>query len=76
MKGGIIMEKTLAVAKFFNELYKSENGTDMDQMRMHKMMYLAQRESLMYNKVLLFDAEFHGWKYGPVLVEVRSEYNR
>ena len=38
------------------------------------MMYLAQRESLMYNKVLLFDAEFHGWKYGPVLVEVRSEY--
>ena len=53
------MEKTLAVAKFFNELYKSENGTDMDQMRMHKMMYLAQRESLMYNKVLLFDAEFH-----------------
>lgn len=74
MKGGIIMEKTLAVAKFFNELYKSENGTDMDQMRIHKMMYLAQRESLMYNKELLFDAEFHGWKYGPVLVEVRSEY--
>ena len=68
------MEKTLAVAKFFNELYKSANGTDMDQMRMHKMMYLAQRESLMYNKELLFDAEFYGWKYGPVLVEVRSEY--
>mgnify|MGYP006914190094 CR=1 FL=1 len=44
MKGGIIMEKTLAVAKFFNELYKSENGTDMDQMRMHKMMYQSVME--------------------------------
>lgn len=68
------MEKTLAVAKYFNELYKSEKGSDMDQMRMHKMMYLTQRESLMYNKAPLFEAEFHGWKYGPVLLEVRSEY--
>ena len=36
MKGGIIMEKTLAVAKFFNELYKSENGTDMDDVSSSK----------------------------------------
>lgn len=68
------MENTLAVAKYFNELYKDENGSDMDQMRMHKMIYLVQRESLMYNKELLFEAKFHGWKYGPVLLEVRSEY--
>ncbi len=68
------MEKTLHVAKLFNELFKAENGCDMDQMRMHKMMYLVQRESLMYNKEPLFDSEFQGWKYGPVLVEVRSEY--
>ena len=68
------MEKTLVVAKQFNELYKAENGCDMDQMRMHKMMYFAQRESLMYNKTLLFDASFKGWKFGPVLTEVRSEY--
>lgn len=68
------MEKTLAVAKYFNELYKCEKGLDMDQMRMHKMMYLVQRESLMYNKEPLFEAEFQGWKYGPVLLEVRNEY--
>ena len=68
------MEKTLCVAKFFNELYKADNGLNMDQMRMHKMMYLAQRESLMYSKEPLFDSEFQGWRYGPVLVEVRSEY--
>lgn len=68
------MEKVLAVAKYFNELYKNEKGTNMDEMRMHKLMYLVQRESLMYNKAPLFEAEFHGWKFGPVLLEVRSEY--
>ena len=46
----------------------------MDQMRMHKMMYLVQRESLMYYNEPLFASEFQGWKFGPVLVEVRSEY--
>lgn len=68
------MEKTLCVAKYFNELFRSENDTNMDQMRMHKMMYLVQRESLMLNKEPLFDSDFQGWKYGPVLVEVRNEY--
>ncbi len=68
------MENTLSVAKSLNHLFKRENGTDMDQMRMHKMMYLAQRESLMYSGEPLFDSEFQGWKYGPVLVDVRKEY--
>ena len=68
------MEKTLCVARLFNDLFKAEYGTDMDQMRMHKMMYLVQRESLMFYKEALFASEFQGWKFGPVLVEVRSEY--
>lgn len=69
------MENTLSVAKMFNNLYKSQYGSDMDQMRMHKMMYFAQRESLMYSKAPLFNAQFVGWMYGPVLVEVRNEYS-
>ncbi|MCI9339153.1 MAG: DUF4065 domain-containing protein [Dorea sp.] len=68
------MEKTLCVARLFNDLFKAEYGTDMDQMRMHKMMYLVQRESLMFYNEPLFASEFQGWKFGPVLVEVRSEY--
>lgn len=68
------MENTLSVAKSFNDLFKQENGADMDQMRMHKMMYLVQRESLMYNNEPLFASEFQGWKFGPVLVDVRKEY--
>lgn len=68
------MENTLCVAKMFNDLYKNDFGTDMDEMRMHKMMYFAQRESLMRTQEKLFDSDFHGWKFGPVLLNVRSEY--
>lgn len=68
------MAETLSVAKYFNDLFVAENGENMDEMRMHKMMYLAQRESLMYNNTSLFDSAFRGWKFGPVLTEVRSAY--
>lgn len=54
------MENTLHVAKYLNDLFKEDNGTNMDEMRMHKMLYLAQRESLMYTKEPLFKAEFKG----------------
>lgn len=68
------MENTLCVAKMFNDLYNNDFGVDMDEMRMHKMMYFAQRESLMRTQEKLFNSDFHGWKFGPVLLDVRSEY--
>lgn len=68
------MEKTLCVAKALYDMYYDKKGVSMDEMKMHKLMYFSQRESLMYNKELLFDATFYGWKYGPVLNEVRNEY--
>lgn len=68
------MEKTLCVAKALYEMYYEQNGICMDEMKMHKLMYFSQRESLMYNNEPLFDGTFYGWKYGPVLKEVRSAY--
>lgn len=68
------MEKTMCVAKALYDMYYEQNGVCMDEMKMHKLMYFAQRESLMYNNSPLFDGTFYGWKYGPVLKEVRSEY--
>ena len=41
------MSKTLAVAKYLNELNVERHGCDMDEMKMHKMMYFSQRVSLM-----------------------------
>lgn len=68
------MEKTMSVAKALYDMYYAEKGVHMDEMKMHKLMYFLQRESLMYNKDRLFDATFYGWKYGPVLTEVRREF--
>ena len=68
------MEKTLSVAKVLYDMYYQKKGTCMDEMKMHKLMYFSQRESLMYNDKPLFEANFYGWRYGPVLREVRKEY--
>lgn len=68
------MEKTMCVARALYDMYYEQNGVYMDEMKMHKLMYFSQRESLMYNKEPLFNATFYGWKYGPVLTEVRSEF--
>lgn len=70
------MENTMGVARALDSLYYEKNGKHMDEMRMHKLMYFAQRESLMYNKEPLFDATFYGWKYGPVLKEVRNQFKK
>lgn len=68
------MERTMCVAKTLYDMYYAENGAYMDEMKMHKLMYFSQRESLMYNKEPLFNATFYGWKFGPVLKEVRNEF--
>lgn len=66
------MEKALVVAKAFCELYKKKYGKLMKEIRLQKMMYFAQRESLITNGRVLFDEEFLGWKYGPVLLSVNN----
>jgi uncharacterized phage-associated protein len=43
-------------------------------MKLHKLLYFAQRESLIQNREPLFDAVFYGWKYGPILKEIRLAY--
>ena len=69
------MEKTLAVAKYLNELNLKKYGCNMSEMKMHKMMYFSQRESLIVNDNPLFDSEFEAWRYGPVLTDVRAQYS-
>ena len=61
------MSKTLAVAKYLNELNVERHGCDMDEMKMHKMMYFSQRESLMNTNNPLFGDSFEARS-------VRNEY--
>ena len=69
------MSKTLAVAKYLNELNVDRHGCDMDEMKMHKMMYFSQRESLMNTNNPLFGDAFEAWKFGPVLRSVFERYD-
>lgn len=50
------MEDTLYVAKALYDMYLEQTGVYMDEMKMHKLMYFSQRESLMYNQEALFVA--------------------
>ena len=65
----------------FTSCYPNEGKSDVAftlSVEMGKTCLLytsfAQRESLMYNRTVLFDEDFYGWKYGPVLKSVRHEY--
>lgn len=70
------MSKTLAAAKYLNGLNVRRHGCGMDEMKMHKMMYFSQRESLMDTDNPLFEESFEAWKFGPVLRCVRNEYKK
>lgn len=67
-------DKVLLIATYLLELYQSSHREEMDEMKFHKLMYFAQRESFIQGNKPLFNATFYGWKNGPVLKEIRSIY--
>lgn len=73
-KEGVILEDVRNIAAYICNRYQEEFGEQIDEMKLHKLLYFSQRESLIRTDALLFDATFYGWKYGPVLKEIRSAY--
>lgn len=68
------MEDLMNVASYIYKRYDNEFHSKIDEMKLHKLLYFAQRESLIQNNEPLFNAIFYGWKYGPVLKEIRLAY--
>lgn len=68
------MENVMNVAAYVFQRYRDDYGTEIDEMKLHKLLYFAQRESLIQTNEPLFEATFYGWKYGPVLKEIRGAY--
>jgi uncharacterized phage-associated protein len=54
--------------------YEETYDQKIDEMKLHKLMYFAQRENLIRTGEPLFDAEFQGWRFGPVLPALREVY--
>lgn len=70
------MKRIVSVAHYIYSEYKNIFGACIDEMKLHKLLYLAQRESLAITGNPLFDGVFHGWKFGPVNLDVRKHFKR
>lgn len=68
------MENVMRVADYIASRYQRDYGLEIDEMKLHKLMYFAQKESIIQTGEPLFDAVFYGWKYGPVLKEIRGVF--
>lgn len=70
------MERVVDVAQYIYNEYKEQTGEAIDELKLHKLLYLVQRESLALTGEPMFQENFEGWKYGPVCKEVRSYFTK
>ena len=68
------MKDTMTIASYIAGRYQAEQGERIDEMKLHKLLYFAQREKLIRTGEALFDGEFYGWRFGPVVPEIRGAY--
>lgn len=68
------MERIVDVAQYICDEYKRLSGNNIDEMKLHKLLYLSQRESLAVKGEPLFSEEFEGWKHGPVCRVIRENF--
>ena len=66
------MITALQAASYVSQRYLKENGSPIDEMKLHKLLYFVQRECLIAYNELMFPEQFVAWKYGPVMLCVRD----
>lgn len=65
------MDKITSVADYIIQRYREVAGEALDEMKLHKLLYFAQREAFAVIGRPAFEGDFEGWRYGPVSCEVR-----
>ena len=68
------MEKILDIAKYLTKKYKDEKKEEIDELKLHKILYFSQKEYIMLINDFLFEEDFEGWYLGPINKLVRKEY--
>lgn len=68
------MEKVIDVAKYICDAYRAQSGERIDSLKLQKLIYFAQRESLAVTGEPLFMENLEGWVHGPVSPEVWSAF--
>jgi uncharacterized phage-associated protein len=67
-----IVSIAAAIQDLYNKIYEED---DMTEMKMHKMLYFAQKTHYQNFGMWLFNDDFEGWKHGPVNRKVRQSFN-
>ncbi|AXF54640.1 Panacea domain-containing protein [Salicibibacter kimchii] len=67
----------LAIASALDSLYNKINGfektdSDLSEMKMHKLLYFAQKYHYYHFGKWLFNEDFEGWIHGPVSKTYRN----
>lgn len=68
------MESVVKIASYIFKRYLDEYGVCIDEMKLHKLLYFTQRESLIQKNEPMFPEQFLAWRYGPVMVPIRCLY--
>lgn len=70
------VERIIDVAQYIYDEYKKQSGEIIEEMKLHKLLYFTQRESIAITNKPMFNEEFEGWKCGPVSEVVRRCYTK
>ena len=70
------MITALQAASYISRRYYQDYGDNIDEMKLHKLLYFAQREAIIINKEPMFKEQFVAWKYGPVMLCVRDAFKQ
>lgn len=68
------MVGVIKVASYIADRYQKDFGERIGEMKLHKLLYFTQRESLIRKGEPMFEEQFLAWRYGPVMVSIRSVY--
>lgn len=65
------MDRILDIAHYMTEEYRRLSGKTLEEAKLHRLLYFAQRESFAVAGEPLFEEMMEGWRHGPVSREVR-----
>ncbi|WP_156299590.1 Panacea domain-containing protein [Streptobacillus canis] len=68
------MEDIIDVARYISIKFLKKYGFNIDEIRLQKLVYFSQKESMLYTGNILFYSKMKAWKYGPVSIKVRMAY--
>lgn len=69
------MDSILDYARYICVHYRYEYHQNIDEMKLHKLLYFLQKESLSLMNRLAYKETMHAWVHGPVSLEVREQFH-